>query len=73
MPPKQQRPQRLSPKMKNDLKERRGFKSDRDGKRHRPENLEVHHKDRDTANNDPDNLRLLTPAQHDELHKRAGD
>lgn len=50
--------------------ERRGHLSDGDGKVHR--NLEVHHKNRNPRNNDPTNLRLLTPKEHQELHKRAG-
>ena len=50
--------------------DRRNHRSDGDGKVHR--NLEVHHKDRDPSNNEPANLRLLTPKEHQELHKRAG-
>ena len=51
---------------------RRGNISDGDGKKHRITNLEIHHKDRDTKNNAPQNLRVLTRKQHQDLHKRSG-
>ncbi|MCK4329209.1 HNH endonuclease [candidate division WOR-3 bacterium] len=47
-------------------------RSDKDGRVHRITNLEIHHKDRNTNNNDPRNLRVLTIKEHDELHRRAG-
>jgi hypothetical protein len=50
----------------------RGCKSDGDGKVHRISNLEIHHKDRNRANNKPRNLRVLTTKEHDDLHGRAG-
>jgi len=60
----------LTDAQKQEIIERRGHRSDGDGKVHRI--LEVHHKDRNPRNNDPSNLRLLTPKEHEELHKRAG-
>ena len=60
----------LTDSQKEAIIDRRGHRSDGDGKVHRK--LEVHHKDRDPSNNDPANLRLLTPTEHEELHKRAG-
>ena len=65
------RPKRLSSNQKNEIIQRRGSKSDKTGKRHRPDNLEIHHKDRNPGNNDPDNLRVLTPKEHDSLHGRS--
>jgi len=60
----------LSDAEKEAIIERRHHRSDGDGKVHRI--LDVHHKDRHPTNNDPVNLRLLTPKEHQELHKRAG-
>ena len=51
---------------------RRGKISDGDGEKHRITNLEIHHKDRNTKNNAPQNLRVLTRKQHQDLHKRSG-
>ena len=67
MPPK--RPKRLSSRQKIEIIQRRGSKSDKTGKRYRPDNLEIHHKDRNPGNNNPDNLTVLTPKEHDTLHK----
>ena len=50
---------------------RRGNISDGDGNKHPINVLEIHHKDRNTDNNDPRNLRVLTKKGHDELHRRA--
>ena len=63
---------RLTPSEKEAIIRRRGCKSDSDGKVHRINNLEIHHKDRNPENNDPRNLRVLTEKEHDELHRRAG-
>jgi len=52
--------------------DRRGHRSDGDGKVHWSSNLDIHHKDRNPGNNDPSNLRVLTKEEHQELHKRAG-
>lgn len=52
---------------------RRGYKSDKTGRKHQAKNLEIHHKDRNPNNNDPKNLRVLTKKEHQELHKRSGD
>ncbi len=51
---------------------RRGTKSDKTGNKSRIDALEIHHKNRNTNNNDPSNLRVLTKKEHDELHKRSG-
>lgn len=60
----------LTEAQKEVIIDRRGHRSDGDGKVHRI--LDVHHKDRDPSNNDPSNLRLLIPKEHETLHKRAG-
>ena len=49
---------------------RRGNISDGDGLKHPITNLIIHHKDRDRQNNDPKNLRVLTPEEHRKLHAR---
>ena len=36
-------------------------------------NLIVHHKDGDYTNNSPDNLQVLTRAEHTKLHWKQGD
>ena len=64
---------RLTPNEREEILRRRGCKSDGDGEVHRPSNLEIHHRDRNTNNNDPRNLRVLTKKEHDDLHRRAGD
>jgi hypothetical protein len=63
----------LSEDEKYAIKKRRHFKSDKTGERHRPNNLEIHHKNRNPHDNRPENLRLLTPQEHEELHKGAKD
>lgn len=60
----------LSDAEKEAIIDRRHHCSDGDGRVHRI--LDVHHKDRDPTNNDSTNLRLLTPKEHQALHKRAG-
>jgi len=49
---------------------RRGTKSGKTGKKSRIDSLEIHHKDRNTNNNDPKNLIVLTVKEHDDLHSR---
>ncbi len=61
---------RLTPSEREAIIRRRGGISDKDGQKHRISNLEIHHKDRNPANNDPRNLRVLTKKEHDELHGR---
>ena len=61
---------KLTSSQKEEIIRRRGGISDGDGKKHRIDNIEIHHKDRDTENNDPRNLRLLTKAEHDALYAR---
>ena len=61
----------LTPKEREEIIRRRGSKSDETGKKHPISNLEIHHKNRNPRNNDPRNLRVLTPKEHDDLHKRA--
>lgn len=63
----------LTEAQKEAVKERRGYTCDRDGRKHRSETLEVHHKDRKTQHNAPENLRVLCKKHHDDLHRRAGD
>jgi hypothetical protein len=60
----------LSEEEKRELIERRGFKSAKTGQKHRASNLEVHHMNRNPHDNRPQNLKLLTKKEHDELHKR---
>jgi len=62
----------LTDKEKEEIIRRRGNISDGDGEKHPINNLEIHHKDRNTNNNDPQNLRVLTIKEHKELHKRYG-
>jgi hypothetical protein len=50
--------------------QRRGCRSDGDGKVHRISSLEVHHRDRNPRHNDPGNLRVLTKREHQDLHRR---
>ena len=50
---------------------RRHTKSDKTGKPSRIDFLEIHHKDRNPHNNDPENLRVLTTKEHQDLHKRS--
>jgi hypothetical protein len=63
----------LTPSEREEIIRRRGCKSDGDGEVHRISNLEIHHRDRNNNNNDPRNLRVLTPKEHQDLHRRAGD
>ena len=64
---------KLTSSQREEIIRRRGTKSDKTGKKSRIDNLEIHHKDRNTNNNDPQNLRVLTKKEHDDLHGRAGD
>lgn len=57
---------------KKKIIKRRGNVSDGDGKVHDTRSLEIHHKDRNPNNNDPQNLRVLTKTEHIKLHKRYG-
>ncbi len=50
----------LSEEEKHEIMERRGFKSDKTGQKHRESNLVIHHIDRNTKNNKPENLRVLS-------------
>jgi len=61
----------LSEEEKYEIMKRRSFKSDKTGKKHPPSNLEIHHPNRNPKDNRPENLRLLTPKEHDDLHRRA--
>ena len=63
---------KLTPSQREAIIRRRGNISDGDGKKHPINVLEIHHKDRNTDNNDPRNLRVLTEKEHDDLHRRAG-
>ena len=62
----------LTPGQREEIIRRRGTKSDKTGNKSRIDRLEIHHQDRNTNNNDPQNLRVLTKKEHDELHKRTG-
>ena len=62
----------LSSAQREQIIRRRGCKSSKTGRVHRISNLEIHHKDRNRHNNDPQNLRVLTKKEHDDLHRRAG-
>jgi hypothetical protein len=62
----------LTDKEKEEVIRRRGNISDGDGKKHPISNLEIHHKDRNPNHNDPQNLRVLTKKEHQDLHKRYG-
>ena len=43
----------LTPSQREEIIRRRGTKSDKTGKKNRIDNLEIHHIDRNTNNNDP--------------------
>jgi len=62
----------LTPEEREEIIRRRACKSNKDGKVHRISTLRIHHKDRNRHNNDPRNLRVLTTAEHEDLHRRAG-
>ncbi len=62
----------LSSDDKDEIIRRRHCISDGDGKKHQIDNLVIHHKDRDPENNDPRNLRVLTPKEHRDLHSKYG-
>ena len=62
----------LTSKEKEEIIRRRGNISSGDKKKHPITNLEIHHKDRNPNNNDPQNLRVLTKKEHEDLHKRFG-
>jgi hypothetical protein len=62
----------LTEEEKKEIIKRRGYISDGDRKEHDTRSLEIHHKDRNPNNNDPQNLRVLTRREHQELHKRYG-
>jgi len=64
---------KLTPNQREEIIRRRGTKSDKTGGKSRIDNLEIHHKDRNINNNDPQKLRVLTKKEHDDLHSRAGD
>ena len=57
---------------KEEIIRRRGNISDGDKEKHPITNLEIHHKDRNPNDNDPQNLRVLTKQEHKDLHKRYG-
>jgi hypothetical protein len=61
----------LSEDDKKEIIKRRHNISDGDKKEHDTRSLEIHHKDRNPQNNDPQNLRVLTRREHQELHKRS--
>lgn len=60
----------LTSEEKEEIIRRRGNISDGDQEKHPITNLEIHHKDRNPNNNDPQNLRVLTKQEHKDLHKR---
>jgi hypothetical protein len=63
---------RLTPSERDNIIRRRGCKSDGDGKVHRINNLEIHHRDRNPNNNDPRKPRVLTKKEHCKLHAKYG-
>lgn len=63
---------RLTSEEKEKIIRRRNNISDGDKMKHPISNLEIHHKDRNPNNNDPQNLRVLTVKEHQDLHKRSG-
>ncbi|MBI2171737.1 MAG: HNH endonuclease [Chloroflexi bacterium] len=62
---------KLTPDKREEVIRRRGNISDGDGKKHPITNLEIHHKDRNTDNNAPKNLRVLTKNEHQVLHGKG--
>ncbi len=61
----------LTPKQREEIIRRRGTKSDKTGEKSRIDALDIHHKDRNTENNDPRNLRVLKRKEHQDLHARG--
>ena len=60
----------LTEAQKEDIKKRRGYICDKDGRKHRSGTLIIHHKDRNPHNNDPANLRVLCDDCHTDLHSK---
>ena len=58
----------LTSKEREEIIRRRGTKSGKTGKKSRIDNLVIHHMDRNTNNNDPRNLKVLTKKEHEDLH-----
>jgi hypothetical protein len=56
---------------KKEIIKRRHNISDGDGKEHDIRSLEIHHKDRNPHNNDPQNLRVLTKREHKDINKKG--
>jgi len=56
---------------KDKIIDRRGCKSDKTKIKYPPSKLVIHHKDRNTKNNAPENLVVLTEKEHDDLHRRT--
>ena len=61
----------LSKEEKDKIIERRGGKSAKTGVKHPKSQLVIHHINRNTLNNDPKNLKVLTEKEHKDLHKRT--
>lgn len=62
----------LTSKEKEEIIKRRGYKSAKTRKKHRIDNLIIHHIDSNPSNNDPKNLKVLTREEHKKLHNRLG-
>lgn len=58
----------LTKPQKEAIKKRRKYRCNRDSKTHRSSTLIIHHKNRNTHDNRPSNLRVLCKKHHDELH-----
>lgn len=54
----------LTDEERKEIIHRRHNISDGDGKKHDTRSLEIHHRDRDPRNNDPQNLTVLTRREH---------
>ena len=61
----------LTPEQRIAIIKRRGCRSEKTKRRFPISELVIHHKNRNPLDNRPENLRVLTKREHEELHKRA--
>jgi hypothetical protein len=62
---------KLTPAKREEIIRRRGNISAKDGLKHPITNLEIHHMNRNTDDNRPANLKVLTRNEHQVLHGKG--